>query len=77
MGQAKFSVRETQKKFINRYKAHGFKDKSSLVRAALDHFQTALENEKLKESALLYAKVYIEDQELKALTESALPGWPE
>jgi len=77
MGQAKFSFRESQAKFISHYKAYGFKDKSAMVRAALDLFQTALEKEKLKESAFLYAETYAQDQELKELTDSALAGWPE
>ena len=77
MGQAKFSFRESQVKFIDQYKTYGFKDKSSLVRAAVDHFKTALEKENLKNSAVLYAEIYAEDQELKSLTDSALSGWPE
>lgn len=77
MGQVKFSFRESQEEFISRYKAYGFKDRSAMVRAALNHFRTALEKEGLKESASLYAELYAEDRELKALTESALSGWPE
>jgi len=77
MGQAKFSFRESQAKFVDQYKAYGFKDKSTLVRAALDHFKNALEKEKLKKSAALYAEIYSENQELKELTDSALSGWPE
>jgi hypothetical protein len=77
MGQAKFSFHESQTEFISRYKVYGFKDKSSLVRAAVDQFKASLEKEKLKESALLYAETYAEDQELKALTDSALSEWPE
>jgi hypothetical protein len=77
MGQVKFSFRESQEKFITNYKLYGFKDKSAMVRAALDFFQAALEKEKLKESASLYAEIYVQDQELKELTDSALEGWPE
>lgn len=77
MGQAKFSFRESQTKFITQYKSYGFKDKSAMVRAALDLFQAALEKEKLKKSAFLYAETYAQDQELKELTDSALAGWPE
>jgi len=31
----------------------------------------------LRESADLYAETYLEDSELKALTDSAVQGWPE
>jgi hypothetical protein len=77
MGQVKFSFRESQEKFITNYKLYGFKDKSAMVRAALDLLQATLEKEKLKESASLYAEIYVQDQELKELTDSALEGWPE
>lgn len=77
MGQIKFSFRENQEEFISHYKTYGFKDKSAMVRAALDCFKTILEKEKLKESASLYAEIYAEDQGLKELTDSALSGWPE
>jgi hypothetical protein len=77
MGQAKFSFRESQENFISCYKLYGYKDKSAMVRAALDLLQTALEKEKLKESAILYAETYAKDEDLKELTDSALAGWPE
>lgn len=77
MGQAKYSFHETQEKFISQYKDYGFKDKSAMVRAALDCLRIALEKENIKKSADLYAEVYAEDQELKPLTDAAVSGWPE
>lgn len=77
MTQVKLSFRERQAKFLNNYQAYGFKDKGALVRAALDHFQTTIEKEDLEKSAALYAEIYAADPDLKSLTESALPGWPE
>ena len=77
MGQGKFSVREKQAQFVNRFKSYGFKDKSELVRVALDRLETELEQENLRKSASLYAEIYADDQELKELTDSALSGWPE
>jgi hypothetical protein len=77
MDQGKFSFREKQAQFVNRYQSYGFKDKSSLVRAALDHLEEELEKEVLKKSASLYAEIFAEDQELNELTDSALSGWPE
>ena len=77
MLQAKFSVKETQARFLNDYKAYGFKDKSSMLRAAIDNFKKEIENERLKQSADLYSEIYNEDDELKELTEAAISGWPE
>lgn len=75
--QAKFSVEETQAKFLNNFKAYGFKDKSSMLRAAIELFKRKMELERLRRSAELYSETYDEDTDLKELTESALDGWPE
>ena len=77
MRQAKFSCKENQIEFLNNYKDYGFKDKSALVRESLDLLREKLESQKLRESADLYAETYMEDSELKALTDSAIQGWPE
>jgi len=77
MVQAKFSVEESQADFLKEYKAFGFKDKSSMLRAAIDHFKKQIELETLKQSANLYSETYSEDPDLQALTESAITGWPE
>jgi hypothetical protein len=77
MGQAKFSFKEKQAQFVSRYKSYGYKDKSTLVRAALDRFEAEMEQEKLIKSAALYAETYAEDRDLKELTDSALSEWPE
>jgi len=77
MVQTKFSIEETQARFLENYKAYGFKDKSAMLRAAIDHFKRNQFLESLQQSADLYSELYIEDEELKALTETALVGWPE
>ncbi len=77
MQQAKFSCKEYQIEFLNNYKNYGYKDKSALVRESLNLLREKLESQKLRESADLYAETYMEDSELKALTESAAQGWPE
>ena len=77
MLQAKFSVSESQARFLSRYKEYGFKDKSSMLRVAIDLFKKNLELEQLKQSADLYAEIYSEDKDLKELSETALDGWPE
>ena len=77
MLQAKFSVEKTQALFLSNFKAYGFKDKSSMIRAAIDHFKKEIELESLKKSADLYSEIYSEDDDLKELTETAVTGWPE
>ncbi len=77
MLQAKFSVEEAQARFLNNYKEYGFKDKSSMLRAAISHFKREFELKRLKKSADLYSEIYSEDKDLKELTKTAATGWPE
>ncbi len=77
MQQAKFSIKETQASFLNNYRSYGFKDKSAMLREAIDRMKKQLEFENLKQSADLYSEDYEADQGLKELTETALTGWPE
>ncbi|MDG4551763.1 MAG: hypothetical protein P9F19_10340 [Candidatus Contendobacter sp.] len=76
MIQAKFSLEESQLRFLEQCKVYGFKDKSQAVRAALEHLRQDLEQRQLQESARLYAQLYDDDQELRELTASAIQDWP-
>ncbi len=77
MIQTKFSIEKTQAEFLNNYEHYGFKDKSSMVRTAIDNFKKDMELKRLKESADLYSEIYSSDEDLKVLTETAISGWPE
>ena len=77
MRQTKFSCQENQVEFLSNYKNYGFKDKSAMVRESLNLLREKLEAQRLRESADLYAETYMEDSELKVLTDSAVQGWPE
>ena len=77
MVQAKFTIEEAHVHFLNHHKKYGFKDKSAVIRTALDCLEKNLEQEKLKMSADLYAKLYEEDKRLQELTETAITEWPE
>lgn len=77
MRQAKFSVEENQVEFLDTYKSYGFKDKSSMLRAAIEKLRQELELETLKRSASLYAEIYSDDEELQSLTEEVSATWPE
>jgi hypothetical protein len=77
MHQVKFSIEQNQIDFLNQYKAYGFKDKSTMVRTALEDLKRMLERQQLKESANLYAEIYAQDVDLQEITEAATTGWPE
>ncbi|MDR3566946.1 MAG: hypothetical protein P4L43_02855 [Syntrophobacteraceae bacterium] len=77
MVQAKFSIQETQARFLENFQEYGFKDKSAMLRAAIENYRKNLFLEGLQRSADLYCEIYEKDVELKELTESALAGWPE
>ena len=77
MIQTEISLEDTQIKFLNRYKKYGFKDKSAVIREALNNLKRELELESLKKSADLYAELYEGEEEIRNLTESAISGWPE
>jgi hypothetical protein len=76
MQQAKISFDENHIIILNKYQELGFKDKSSLVRSAIDDFIKSVEKQKLAKSAKLYAEIYKEDSELRDLTNSAIEDWP-
>jgi Arc/MetJ-type ribon-helix-helix transcriptional regulator len=77
MIQAKFSLEAAQVAFLEQHQTYGFKDKSEAVRFALQTLQKSLQQEHLQESAELYAQLYEEDPEIKALADKALAEWPE
>ena len=76
MIQAKFSHKESHVQFIEQCKRYGFKDKSDLVRTALDRLSTELAQQRLRKSAALYAEVYEEDDETQGWADAALSEWP-
>jgi uncharacterized metal-binding protein len=77
MLQAKFSLKEPQARFLKKYKTYGFKDKSSMIRTAIDRLRKELELERLRVSADLYSEIYTEDHDLEEIAEAAINGWPE
>jgi len=77
MQQAKFSLTPSLVEFLSKYRRYGFKDKSSMVQAALQHLKDEVELQSLKKSADLYAEIYDDETELQALAEAATDGWPE
>jgi hypothetical protein len=74
MLQVKFGIKESQAEFLSNSKKYGFKDKSDMLRAAIDKLQERIDREQLIRSADLYAEIYSNDDELKEITESAIKG---
>ncbi|MFA5504098.1 MAG: hypothetical protein WC314_04840 [Vulcanimicrobiota bacterium] len=77
MLQAKFSITEQQSAFLDQYREYGFKDKSEVVRTALEHFRQAFHDEEMRRSAILCAEVYESDLEAQAWVKDAMERWPE
>jgi Arc/MetJ-type ribon-helix-helix transcriptional regulator len=73
----KVTLEQTQIDFLAQFKDLGFKDKSSVVRLALNRLQQEMEHRELERSADLYAEVYAEDAQLQVLTDLARADWPE
>jgi Arc/MetJ-type ribon-helix-helix transcriptional regulator len=72
----KFSLEQSHVDFLEQFKSLGFKDKSSIVRLALDKLHQEIERQQLEQSAQLYAELYVEDRELQQLTDTAIVDWP-
>lgn len=74
MRRAEFELEDGQVRFLNNYRLYGFEDPSSMVRAALNLLKKGLDIQRLKQSADLYAELYAEDAELRALAETRISG---
>ncbi len=68
MLQAKFSLDKPQHRFIQQYRDLGFKDKSQMVRVALDRLNAELEQQRRRESAAFYAEAPDHDAETREWT---------
>jgi Arc/MetJ-type ribon-helix-helix transcriptional regulator len=77
MVPTKVTLERSQIDFLAQFKDLGFKDKSSVVRLALNRLQQEMERQELERSADLYAEVYGEDEELQELTAISGADWPE
>lgn len=77
MRQAKFSLKDDQFAFLGQYSSFGFKDKSSMVRAALQLLKKTLELQGLKASAQVYAELVDDEIDLSELGRDQMEGWLE
>ena len=77
MKQAKFSITQEQVEFLEAYQKHGFKDKSEVVRTAIETLREQLLNSELDRSAELYAQIYAGNEDEQEWVDDAAQGWPE
>ncbi len=75
MKEQTFELDESQIKFLQSCEKYGFQDANEVVRMAIKRLESALEAERLEESADLYAEIYKEDVDLQELTELGLEEW--
>ena len=61
MKEQTFELDESQIKFLQSCEKYGFQDANEVVRMAIKRLESALEAERLEESADLYAEIYKED----------------
>jgi Arc/MetJ-type ribon-helix-helix transcriptional regulator len=76
MVPTKVVLEQSQIDFLSQFKDLGFKDKSSLVRSALNQLQQQIQVQELERSADLYTEVYEGDEDLQKLTALAGADWP-
>jgi Arc/MetJ-type ribon-helix-helix transcriptional regulator len=76
MVPTKVTLEQSQIDFLAQFKDLGFKDRSSLVRSALNQLQQQIEMQELERSADLYTEVYEGDEDLQKLTALAGADWP-
>lgn len=76
MKQVKVGLDESHVKLLEQFKRFGFKDKSEMVRSALDLYVKDMANRRLRESAALYAQVYEEDAESREWAKANTAEWP-
>lgn len=76
MKQVKVGLNESHVRLLEQFKRFGFKDKSEMVRFALDLYVKDMANRRLRESAALYAQVYEEDAETREWMKANTAEWP-
>jgi Arc/MetJ-type ribon-helix-helix transcriptional regulator len=76
MVPTKVILEQSQIDFLAQFKDLGFKDRSSLVRSALNQLQQQIEVHELERSADLYTEIYEGDIDLQELTALAGADWP-
>ncbi|MEW6507902.1 MAG: hypothetical protein AB1432_09180 [Bacteroidota bacterium] len=77
MEQIKISIKKEHHEFISHYSKYGFKDKSELVRKAIDKLKEEIELEKLKSSAQILNSIYSKEKSNKEWIDDSIKEWPD
>ena len=69
MVQSKITLTEELSDFLSFHKEFGYKNRSDMIREALEAMKQKLDEEKLNNSANLYSELYDDDDEAKEWIE--------
>jgi Arc/MetJ-type ribon-helix-helix transcriptional regulator len=69
MVQSKITLTEELSDFLSFHKEFGYKNRSDMIREALEAMKQKLDEEKLTNSANLYSELYDDDDEAKEWIE--------
>jgi Arc/MetJ-type ribon-helix-helix transcriptional regulator len=69
MVQSKITLTEELSDFLSFHKEFGYKNRSEMIREALEAMKQKLDKEKLTNSANLYSELYNDDDEAKEWIE--------
>ncbi len=72
MVQSKITLTDELADFLSFHKEFGFKNKSDMIRDALERLKEDLERKRLEESAQLYMELYENDEEMCEWVEDSM-----
>lgn len=77
MGQIKISLKKEHTEFINHYSKFGFKDKSEMVRKAIEKLKDEIETENIRKSAKLLKSIYSKNKIDTDWIDDSIKEWPD
>ncbi|GEM_PF-3473447 len=75
MVQTKITLTEELKNFLAFHKELGYKNKSDMIREALEVLKQNIEQKQLEQSAQLYSEIYINDKDSREWLEDTITDW--
>ena len=77
MEQIKISLKKEQIEFIQNHSKFGFKDRSSLIRKAVEVLKENIESDNLRASAKILSEIYSNDDRTKDWIKDSNKSWPD
>lgn len=75
MVQTKITLTEELTNFLAFHKELGYKNKSDMIREALETLKKKIEQKQLEQSAQLYSELYRNDEESQEWLEDTIADW--